>query len=201
MVQKIPPSWRRKVRQMLNVLGLGPRRHLVDVLPGGSVGAEIGVWRGDFSRVLLDRVEPRRLHLVDRWAPGSGGTSGAQGRRVATADRDMDRLYREVLSRFADDPAVEIHRASSVEAADGFPDDSLDWIYLDADHRYESVQADLEAWIPKVKAGGLVCGDDYKTSGWWGQGVTRAVCEAIWRERLRPVLVHNAQYALQKPAP
>ena len=36
----------------------------------------------------------------------------------------------------------------------------IDFLFIDADHRYESFIADLKAWIPKVKAGGIVCGHD-----------------------------------------
>src|SRR5262245_61075104 len=39
--------------------------------------------------------------------------------------------------------------------------DPIDWLYIDADHDYESVWADLRAWIPHVKPGGLILGDDY----------------------------------------
>jgi predicted O-methyltransferase YrrM len=37
----------------------------------------------------------------------------------------------------------------------------IDWLYIDADHTYDGVRADLEAWAPFVVRGGLLLGDDY----------------------------------------
>lgn len=44
------------------------RTHVLKGLPRGAVGAEIGVWRGDFSARILETGQPRLLHLVDPWA-------------------------------------------------------------------------------------------------------------------------------------
>jgi len=40
-------------------------------------------------------------------------------------------------------------------------DQTLDVLIVDADHRYESVRADLTAWLPKLRPGGLILGHDY----------------------------------------
>ena len=61
-------------------------------------------------------------------------------------------------------------------AAATYPDQSLDFVFLDADHDYESVKADIAAWLPKVKPGGILAGHDYMC-GW--PGVDRAVAEAF----------------------
>lgn len=44
----------------------------------------------------------------------------------------------------------------------------LDYLYVDADHSYEAVQADLAAWVPHMKPGGLILGDDYGNSSFPG---------------------------------
>lgn len=54
-------------------------------------------------------------------------------------------------------------RCASVEAAKRYEDRSLDFVFLDADHRYESVKADILAWRPKVKPGGYIGGHDFQT--------------------------------------
>jgi hypothetical protein len=60
-----------------------------------------------------------------------------------------------------------------------FGDASLEWVHLDARHDYASVKADIEAWLPKVKAGGWLSGDDYDEQKW--PEVVRAVSEALPR--------------------
>jgi cephalosporin hydroxylase len=45
-------------------------------------------------------------------------------------------------------------------------------LFLDGNHDYEFVRADLEAWVPLVVAGGLIIGDD-----WAWIGVRRAAVE------------------------
>lgn len=52
-------------------------------------------------------------------------------------------------------------QSKSVEAASKFDDLSLDWVYIDATHRYKNVLEDMDAWYPKLKAGGLFSGHDY----------------------------------------
>ncbi|MDQ1438562.1 MAG: hypothetical protein QOK43_2191 [Acidimicrobiaceae bacterium] len=153
------------------------RSVLFDRLPKHSRGAEVGVWTGEFSAQLLAMVEPRELHLVDPWRYRTEdefkGASYAGG--MARDQSDMDQLHELVLTRFAGDQRVHVHRLDSVSAAGEFAPGSLDWVYLDGDHRYETVLADLHAWRPRIAPGGICSGDDYGETGWWGNGVTEAV--------------------------
>ncbi len=54
-------------------------------------------------------------------------------------------------------------KLTSEEAADQFEDDSLDMVYIDADHSYQEAIADCRAWYPKVKPGGIFAGHDFQT--------------------------------------
>lgn len=54
----------------------------------------------------------------------------------------------------------------SISASRLFPDASLDWVHLDARHDYDGLKADIEAWLPKVKPGGWLSGDDYDHVKW-----------------------------------
>ena len=63
---------------------------------------------------------------------------------------------------------------TSTEAAKNYKDHSLELVYIDASHDYDSVRDDIRAWLPKVKKGGIISGDDY---GW--EGVQRAVNELV----------------------
>jgi hypothetical protein len=67
--------------------------------------------------------------------------------------------------------------ADSVAASRLFADASVDWIHLDARHDYDSVKTDIRAWLPKVKPGGWLSGDDYDEVKW--PEVVRAVGEVL----------------------
>jgi hypothetical protein len=85
-------------------------------------------------------------------------------------------LHRNVIAcGFADD--VQILISDSLAAAALFPDASLSWVHLDARHDYDSVTADIAAWLPKVTPGGWLSGDDYDPYAW--PGVVDAVRDAL----------------------
>ena len=65
-------------------------------------------------------------------------------------------------------------KKDSISASKCFEDEFFDIVYIDGSHEYEHVKADIEAWLPKVRKGGYICGDDY-SPGW--QGVVKAVDE------------------------
>jgi hypothetical protein len=57
------------------------------------------------------------------------------------------------------------------------PDEYLDFVYIDGDHKYEEVKRDIECWFPKVKKGGCIGGHDYGKKNYLG--VRRAVKESF----------------------
>ena len=118
-----------------------------------GIGVEVGVCQGIFAEFILQNWRGRVLYLVDPWALCPD---------YHDAPYDHEANYAETVKRmqvFAD--RYRICRMTSLEAASGFEDASLDFVYLDANHSYESVRADLRAWYPKVRQGGMLAGDDY----------------------------------------
>lgn len=67
--------------------------------------------------------------------------------------------------------------ADSKTASELFADATFDWVHLDARHDYHSVKSDIAAWLPKIKRGGWLSGDDYDPVKW--PDVVRAVAEAL----------------------
>ena len=61
---------------------------------------------------------------------------------------------------------IQLIISDSVSAAQLFSNASLDWVHLDARHDYESVKADIQAWLPKIKSNGWLSGDDYDEQKW-----------------------------------
>ena len=71
----------------------------------------------------------------------------------------MKNYNQDVVDRFAGNETVEIHREFSAKVV--FPEKYFDWVYIDGNHSYENVLEDLRHYLPFVKTGGLLCGDDY----------------------------------------
>lgn len=147
-------------------------------------GAEIGVFAGDLSKRLLRR-EGLILHMVDSWAISDSESDYAKsGDFHATLSwQSQEAYYQQALitTSFAGKRA-KIVRKSSLDAAETIQDKSLDFVFIDADHSYEAVKNDIEAWENKVKTGGYLSGHDYDNKEYPCFGVKQAVDE--WaRER------------------
>lgn len=56
-------------------------------------------------------------------------------------------------------------QGKSPDAASRYADNSLDFVFIDADHTYHAVKADIEAFMPKIKSGGYIAGHDYNSPG------------------------------------
>lgn len=73
---------------------------------------------------------------------------------------------------------INLIKSDSISASKNFSDENFDIVYIDASHEYEHVKQDILHWLPKVKKGGFLCGDDYHPT--W-DGVIKAVDE-IFKE-------------------
>lgn len=167
-------------------------------MPKHSVCAEIGVWKGDFSREILKIVHPKELHLIDPWKYLPEYKNRWYGGAVAESQEDMDKIYEKVKMEFDKDKRVKIHRGYSNSVAKQFKDDYFDWIYIDGNHSYEFVLADIKNFLPKIKKGGFILGDDY----WWGikEGfpVRRAVRKVIKDDLVEKVQIKSRLFWLRK---
>ena len=85
-------------------------------------------------------------------------------------------LHKNVLDCGYGD-AIQLIIADSLAASRLFADASVDWVHLDARHDYASVKADIQAWLPKVKLGGWLSGDDYDETKW--PEVVKAVSDLL----------------------
>ena len=165
----------------------------------------MGTWKGNFAARILATVKPRTLHLVDPWQfqPEEDYAAACYGGRATGGQAELDSIYEDVLARFSKEISegmVVVHRMTSEEAAVGrFDDDSLDWVYIDGDHHYDSVKGDLALWYPKVRPGGLLTGDDLGTGKWWEDGVARAVAEFSSGPDAPTLTVHGSQFCFRKP--
>jgi len=135
------------------------RGRLLARMPKGAKVAEIGVWEGNFSRRILELCKPAELHLIDPWLyqPEFGNTGFGRKKN----EHLMEVKYQDVVAAFKHDPRVKIHRATSEAALSALPDGSLDWVYIDGNHNEPFVGNDLALCLKKVKADGIITGDDF----------------------------------------
>lgn len=80
-----------------------------------------------------------------------------------------------LLNNLRDYKNVDVLRASSMEAA-SMLDIQADLIFIDGGHSETEVKMDLAMWLPKLKVGGVICGDDYSEKF---PGVVKAVAETL----------------------
>lgn len=174
------------------------RLDLIQRLPAGTVGAEIGVYRGDFSAAILS-TQVNQLYLVDCWEH-QGGEYRFDAANVDQGGQDMNE--RIVRSRFNGDHRVVILKGYSHDIAHLFKKhpakfSKLDWVYIDGDHTFKSVTRDLQMWGDNVKRGGLIFCHDYhiteETEAAHSQ-VKQAVDHFCLMERWRVMRVTDEPY-------
>ncbi|NOS67615.1 MAG: hypothetical protein HOO67_04605 [Candidatus Peribacteraceae bacterium] len=122
-------------------------------------GVEIGVLNGYYSELLLTRSNLRTLHSVDPWKAFDTDAYDDKHNSPQQEQDDRYRFTQDRLKKFGS--RSKIHRMMSAEAAKKFENNSLDFVYIDANHSYEAVKEDLELWWPKVRPGGVIAGHDY----------------------------------------
>ncbi len=182
------------------------RKRVLDMLPKTAIGIEIGVWKGDFSARILKSAQPKILHLVDPWlvSDAADKSSDAWYGTDKMSQSGMDDICTHVAKRFSSEiltGQVAIHRADSVTALGAMEPASVDYVYVDGDHAYESVVSDLAQAFRVTKANGLICCDDYLLGAWWKDGVVRAVHEMLVAERVTVEFKEETQIVLKKLGP
>jgi SAM-dependent methyltransferase len=135
------------------------KSHLGDI----DTAIEIGTWRGDFANLMCSKLQPNKFYAIDPFALYEGYTDKPDVNEFGNQS-NLDRLAEQVKARVAGmlpNGRSQLLREMSCNAVNQFADNSVDVVYVDADHKYEPVLADIRAWYAKVKPGGILCGDDY----------------------------------------
>jgi hypothetical protein len=152
--------------------------------PDGSRFVEVGSYLGRSLCSLGDVVQQsgKRITVIGVDTCRGSGVEGPKqkdyhGAAVAQGGGTFaGTLHRNIIEcGFAD--SISLIVADSAAAASFFPDQSIDWVHLDARHDYDSVKADIATWRPKVKPGGWLSGDDYDPVKW--PDVIKAVGEVL----------------------
>ena len=163
-------------------------REMVQTCPDNGLIVEVGAYLGRSACYFGEQIKRanRGIRFVSVDTCRGSGPEGGDSFSIA---RDH---HKEAVDRGQGTFAGELHRnliqcgvadvvtlmvTDSLSASRLFSDESIDRLFLDARHDYPSVKADLLAWIPKVKKGGVIGGDDYCPGIW--PGVVKAVEELL----------------------
>jgi predicted O-methyltransferase YrrM len=123
------------------------------------VCVEVGVWKGDSLIYLLSELKKYgnkyRLFAVDLWDEFPGNTNGED------IQKDSYKIFLNNLKQNHKRNDIRIIKEDSAKAANMFDDKSVDMVFIDASHDFESVCKDIDAWLPKIKSGGIMAGHDY----------------------------------------
>ena len=141
---------------------------------GYHIGAEVGCAEGNTTKRLLQGSKDLTLYAVDLWK-FRPNVYGEESRKLYS---EWD--FTEIRNKFDKqtkpyEDRLRILQGISWKMADTVEDGSLDFVFIDANHEYESVLKDVQAWEPKVKPGGLISGHDYNHGNF--PGVAKAVNE------------------------
>jgi predicted O-methyltransferase YrrM len=124
---------------------------------GYSIGAEIGVESGKYSEVLLSTNPRLQLYCIDSWEVYAGYREHMDNSEM----EDLLEETKERLKGYIEQQRCIVLKGFSTQMAKEFRDESLDFVYLDANHEFPYVVEDIAAWEKKVKVGGIVAGHDY----------------------------------------
>ena len=128
---------------------------LLSKVPTGGTFVECGAWLGKSSSYLCDNArDDINIYIVDSWLGSIDERSGPH--KLAT-ETDIYKIFLENMGDRKFNPI----RALSNVAVQEFEDNSCDVIFIDMDHTYQAVRADINMWLPKVKNGGYLAGHDF----------------------------------------
>ncbi len=144
--------------------------------PDNAHGVEVGCWQGRsvcyLAKEFAGYGKRVRIDCVDLWTGGKDEELVA----LVAAMGGPHKLFEAFQRAVEGIPQIgDIHECDSAKAARYYLDNSLDFVFLDAGHTYEEVRADIAAWLPKVKPGGLLFGHDFVAQHPKGIQVAKAV--------------------------
>lgn len=144
---------------------------IAEWIPDGGTWVEIGVyWGQSFSFAVVECLnQGKKIDLVAvdafPWTDEHGKTT-------------LDRFNEHMAPLSGHFRTI---KSGSSGAAAQFADQSVDFVFIDANHTYEFVRDDINAWLPKIKPGGIIAGHDYNPP----HEVERAVNEIFGNRVIR----------------
>ena len=122
---------------------------------GFKRGVEVGTEGGKYANVLLKSIPELHLTCIDPWTVYDDGG----GYKDVDQER-YNKYYAEAVER-TKGYNCDLVRGYSMNVIKDWPDESIDFVYIDGNHRLDYVTNDIVNWTDKVKKGGIVAGHDF----------------------------------------
>ncbi len=147
---------------------------MVDTAKDNSKFVEIGCWKGKSAAYMAVEIANSNKNIdfycIDTWE----GSVEHRGYSELNTLYDIFNTNMLPLKKY-----YKLIRTTSLEGSKQFEDNSLDFVFIDASHEYQDVKDDINAWLPKVKPGGVLAGHDYYIEDTSFNGVRLAVDELL----------------------
>lgn len=150
---------------------------MVKRFPTGSRFCEVGTYSGmSFAYLAVEMINAGKvfdLNAIDSYT-------------FIDEKTNLNIMDQFIQNMSPIDCQVSIIKEQSWAAADMFPDGTVDFCFLDADHVYDSVKKDILAWLPKMKKGGIISGHDICIEPYWPNdhpGVLKAINEIFGEDK------------------
>lgn len=132
------PHWSpNNINQVIGYIKLVNK--ITGILGNGIHWVEIGGFRGESATLTLGFDQIIQLDIIE----------------------SNNELASGLRTKFAGIEHVRIVEDLSTNASQNYINQSIDVVYIDADHEYDSVVDDINCWLPKIREGGVICGHDY----------------------------------------
>lgn len=162
-------------------------RQAYDRAQPGARFVEVGSWLGKSACLMAGLIssnpaKPIDFTCIDPWTDGGIDLKETKYYRDLGVEHIHDMFLMNIKPV---EQWLKPMRAWSPGAADEFEDNSLDYIMIDGDHTYEGCLADIKHWLPKMKKGSVMAGDDFL----W-PGVKQAVTQ-VFGQTFTPHIKHR----------
>jgi len=163
---------------------------LVLKLPDKACLVEIGCCLGRSICSIANHIINKNLKVIviDTFLGTEHDKISAE---LYTENRNIKRELIDNLKRFQIDSFVSIIQATSEKACSTFENESIDFVFIDADHSYPAVLQDIKLWNKKIKINGIIAGHDYHFG---------AVKQAV-RDNLGRAYLYNKNIWFKKKSP
>ena len=141
-----------------------------------DIVAELGIYKGKLMRTTMKNCgeQIKEYFAFDTWKRPVGKIFRHMASRT---QEEWDKLHWYACEAMLLYKQIKVFRMDILEAATLFPNEYFDIVLIDTSHLYENTLMEIKAWLPLVKKGGILCGDDYGCGRRKGHRVKEAVDE------------------------